>query len=107
MPTSIAAVAKDSTALNLALTGIKVEEIQETKALEDRFDDLVSNGLDVLIIDERYRDEFSIRMQDKLARHKGAPLIVFCPTFDEEDTDVDSYLSSIIKPAVGFEIRLT
>ena len=61
----------------------------------------------MLILDERYRSQFSQRMQDKLSRHNGEPLIVFCPPFDEEGVDVDSYLSSIIKPAVGFEIRLT
>lgn len=103
---SIAVLAKDSTALNLSLTGINVEEYDDAKDVERRFDELLDDSLDVLIIDERYRDDFSQRMQDKLARHKGSPLIVFCPAFEEEDTDVDNYLSSIIKPAVGFEIRL-
>ena len=104
---SITAVAKDSTALTLALTGIKVEEISSASDVESRFDELLQDGLDVLILDERYREEFSKRMTERLASHRGSPLIVFCPAFDEEDTDVDTYLSSIIKPAVGFEIRLS
>lgn len=103
---SIAALAKDSTAMNLALTGIRVEEIADAKEAEIRLDELMQDGLDVLILDERYRDEFSVRTNERLADHKGAPLIVFCPAFEEEDSDVDAYLSSIIKPAVGFEIRL-
>ena len=45
-------------------------------------------------------------MQDSLKQHTGEPLIVFLPAFDEEDSDVYAYLSSVIKPAVGFEIRL-
>jgi len=104
---SIAAIAKDSTALNLALTGIRVEEVSSASDVESHFEALIAEDLDVLILDERYREEFSPRMNDRLASHKGAPLIVFCPAFDEEDTDVDTYLSSIIKPAVGFEIRIS
>ena len=57
-------------------------------------------------IEESFRAHFSERMQDRLRRQKGAPLLVNCPSFDDEDTDVDAYLSSVIKPAVGFEIRL-
>ena len=103
---SIAALAKDSTAMNLALTGIRVEEVADAKDAESRLEELMQDGLDVLILDERYRDEFSARTNERLAAHKDAPLVVFCPPFDEEDSDVDAYLSSVITPAVGFEIRL-
>jgi vacuolar-type H+-ATPase subunit F/Vma7 len=106
MSKRIVAVAKSATALNLALTGIPVEEISDAHDAEKRLEQLMQDGLDVLILDERYRDDFSNRMNDRLAKHKGEPLLVFCPPFDEEDSDVDAYLSSIIKPAVGFEIRL-
>ncbi|PCJ51336.1 MAG: hypothetical protein COA73_17715 [Candidatus Hydrogenedentota bacterium] len=102
----IVALANDTTALNLSLTGVKVEEPLDIKEAEARCDALMQDGLDLLIVEERLRDAFSERMRERLARHIGEPLIVFCPAFDEEDTDVDSYLSSIIKPAVGFEIRL-
>ncbi|MDP7639396.1 MAG: V-type ATP synthase subunit F [Candidatus Hydrogenedentes bacterium] len=102
----IAAIAKDSTALNLALTGVRVEEITDIHEVESRFEALMQDELDVLIVDDRYREDFSERFQERLRRHSGEPLIVFCPHFDEEDSDVDAYLSSVIKPAVGFEIRL-
>ena len=71
-----------------------------------RCDALLQDELDVLIIEEGLRDSFSARMQDRLSSHEGDPLLVFCPAFDEESSDVDAYLSSVIKPAVGFEIRL-
>ena len=103
---NIIALANDTTALNLRLTGISVEEPLDVKEAETRCDSLMQDELDVLIVEERLRDAFSERMRERLAGHTGAPLIVYCPAFDEEDTDVDSYLSSIIKPAVGFEIRL-
>ncbi len=103
----IAALASGATALNLALTGIRVEEIREPKDVEKRLEELLPGGLDVIILDERFRDGFSDRMKDRLHRHKGAPLIVYCPPFEDEDSDVDAYLNSIIKPAVGFEIRLS
>lgn len=103
---SIVALANDVTALNLGLAGIRVEEISDLKEAEQRCAEVLDEAPDVLILEENLRDRFSARMQDRLARHSGAPLIVYCPAFDEEDSDVDAYLSSIIKPAVGFEIRL-
>jgi len=103
---SVVALAQDSTALNLSLTGISVEEPADTKEAEARCDELLQDSIEVLILDEKMTGEFTERMKEKLARHKGDPLIVYCPPFDDEDTDVDAYLSSIIKPAVGFEIRL-
>lgn len=104
---SIVALASGATALNLALTGIAVEEISDPKDVETRCDELMQKGPSVLILEEGLRETFSERMRDKMARHKGDPLIVYCPAFEEEDADVDGYLSSVIKPAVGFEIRLT
>ena len=107
MSTKVVAIASDTTGLNLALTGIRVEEIADPKEAEKRCDDLIEDGLDVLIVDERLREQFSDRMREKLFRHKGLPLLVNCPVFDKEDSEVDAYLSSVIRPAVGFEIRLT
>ncbi|MDK1021613.1 MAG: V-type ATP synthase subunit F [Candidatus Hydrogenedentes bacterium] len=102
----ITALAADAMALNLSLTGIKVEEVSEGSEAESRCEALLQDRLDVLIIDEQLRDGFSDRMKDRLKRHSGEPLIVYCPAFDEEDSNVDAYLSAVIKPAVGFEIRL-
>ena len=102
----IRAIAQDAMALNLALTGIRVEDVSDAKDAEARCDELLQDDVDVLIIEERLRDAFSERMQERLKQHTGQPLIVFLPAFDEEDSDVDAYLSAVIKPAVGFEIRL-
>jgi vacuolar-type H+-ATPase subunit F/Vma7 len=102
----ISAIAHGATAMNLALAGIRVTEVADAKDGEAVLDNLLQDRQDVIIIEESLRDHFSERMQDRLRRHKGAPLLVNCPSFDEEETDVDAYLSSVIKPAVGFEIRL-
>ena len=102
----IYALAGDAVALTLSLTGITVEEVTDPVVAEKRCDELLQDGLDVLIIEEKLRDAFSPRMQDRLSQHTGEPLIVYCPAFDEEESDVDAYLSAVIKPAVGFEIRL-
>ena len=102
----VTAIARGATALNLALTGITVEEVSSAADGEARVDAFLQNGSDVLIIEEALRDEFSDRMRDRLKKHSGQPLLVYCPGFEEEDTDVDAYLSAVIKPAVGFEIRL-
>ena len=67
----IAALARSATALNLSLTGIRVEEIDDTKEAEKRIETLLQDDLDVLVLDERYRAEFSERLADRLRRHKG------------------------------------
>ncbi len=102
----ISAIAHGATSINLALAGIRVTEVADAKDAESALDTLLQEKLDVIIIEESLRVHFSERMQDRLKRHKGAPLLVNCPSFDDEETDVDAYLSSVIKPAVGFEIRL-
>ena len=102
----IRAIATEGTALNLALAGITIDEVSDAADAESRCDALLQDELDVLIVEERLRDSFSERMRDRLSHHKGDPLLVFCPAFDEESSDVDAYLSAVIKPAVGFEIRL-
>jgi vacuolar-type H+-ATPase subunit F/Vma7 len=102
----ISALARGTTAMNLALTGVKVEEVADAKDAESVLDSLLQDSIDVLIIEEALREAFSERTQERLNEHSGKPLLVNCPSFDEEDSDVDAYLSSVIKPAVGFEIRL-
>lgn len=103
---SITALASGTSAMNLALTGINVREVSDPKEAEKLLDELLQDKLDVLIIEEKIRDGLSDRVRDRLNRHSGTPLLVYCPSFEEEETDVDAYLSSVIKPAVGFEIRL-
>ena len=102
----IVALASDAVALNIALTGVLVEEFSSATEAEKRCEELLEDNLDVLILEECYREDFSDRMKDRLKNHMGAPLVVNCPAFDDEDSDVDAYLSSVIKPAIGFEIRL-
>lgn len=102
----IVALAQGATALNLALTGLHVEEFQDTKDAESRCTELLQDDLDVFILEERLSESFSERGRDRLVRHRGTPLVVYCPSFEDEESDVDAYLSSVIKPAVGFEIRL-
>lgn len=102
----ITALASGNAAMKLALTGLRVREVADAKDAEDALETMMQEKLDVIIIEEKLRHGFSERTQEKLKRHKGAPLLVNCPSFDEEETDVDAYLSSVIKPAVGFEIRL-
>jgi len=60
----------------------------------------------LVIVDEAYRSEFSEWFSAKLAKHNRLPLVIFCPAFADEDPGTDAYINPIVKPAVGFEIRL-
>lgn len=103
----VVALARGDLALNLDLTGVTVEKFTEQRALEARMRELMESGsTQVLIVEETFRDDFSEIFREQLKKHGGEPLIVYCPSFEEAESNVDAYLSSIIRPAVGFEIRL-
>lgn len=92
--------------LSLGLTGLYVEECSSVNEVEDRLSELMQSDAQAVIVDEYYRDRFSEFFENRLARHAGLPLIIFCPSFEEEDPGTEAYINSIVKPAVGFEIRL-
>lgn len=102
----IAALVKDNTALKLMLAGIRVETTKDARSAEARLDELLESDTSVVIVQESFRTAFSEFFTERLRRHKGLPLIVYCPAFEEEDSNVDAYLSAVLKPAVGYEIRL-
>lgn len=106
MAQKIVALAQGNNVLSLGLTGVDVEECISVDAVEDRLNALMQSNAQVVIVDEVYRDKFSEFFANRLARHSGLPLIIFCPAFEEEDAGTAAYINSIVKPAVGFEIRL-
>ena len=100
------AIAHGQLALELGLAGIPVQEIREVSEVESAVDELLGSETKVVILDEAFRGKFSDWFSARLARHAGLPLIIFCPSFQEEDAGTDAYINRIVKPAVGFEIRL-
>jgi vacuolar-type H+-ATPase subunit F/Vma7 len=103
---NVIAVAHGHQAITLRLTGVQVQEAATAKEAEEICEGHRRGEAKVLIIEERLRNDFSEYFRERLRKHKGLPLVVFCPGFEKEDSDVDAYLSSILRPAVGFEIRL-
>lgn len=102
----IVAIAEDHVGLQLSLTGMPVNIVSGPEEAEPILVEALDSDADMVLLQEELRDGLSEIAANRLARHKGRPLVVFCPSFSEEDSDVDAYLSSIIKPAVGYEIRL-
>jgi len=102
----IAALVKDQTALKLMLAGIRVERTRDARSAEGRLDELLESDAGVVIVQEEFRDQFSEFFTERLRRHKGLPLVVYCPAFEDDDSNVDAYLSAVLKPAIGYEIRL-
>jgi vacuolar-type H+-ATPase subunit F/Vma7 len=106
MASKVVAIAQGQPALQLGLTGLRVVEAQSVEEVEKQLAELMESDAQVVIVDERYRDQFSEWFSLRLARHSGLPLIIFVPSFEEEDAGTDAYINAILKPAVGFEIRL-
>ena len=102
----VVALAHGNSALALSLTGVSAEQVASQNVLEDRLNEVLETDLDIVIVDEHWREGFSEWMQLRLERHSGRPLVMFCPSFDEEDPNTTAYINAIVKPAVGFEIRL-
>lgn len=104
--TNVIAIAKGQSALELALTGITVEEINDTQDVEARLVELIEGDAHLVIVEQSHRDHFSEWFTLRLARHNKLPLVIFCPSFTDEETDSAAYIGRIVKSAVGFEIRL-
>ena len=106
MASKVIALANGQAALQIGLTGVPVEEVYDVEAVEIRLSDLMDSDAEVVIVNEEFRSQFSEWFQGRLARHNRLPLIIFCPSFEEEDAGTLAYINAIVKPAVGFEIRL-
>lgn len=104
---NVIALTRGQTSLQLSLAGVHVEETTNVQDAEKRLGELLeSREARVVIVQEEYRMLFGDWFTERLRRHKGLPLIVYCPAFDEEDSNVDAYLTAVLKPAIGYEIRL-
>lgn len=104
---NVIALTKGQTSLQLSLSGVHYEETTSAADAEKRLGELLeTRGARVVIVQEEYRSQFSEWFAERLRRHKGLPLIVYCPAFEEEDSNVDAYLTAVLKPAIGYEIRL-
>lgn len=106
MAAKVMAIAREEMALGLGLTGVPVQVTGELKEVERIVEELIEAKTQMVILDEYYRDKFSETFSIKLQRHSGLPLVIFCPAFAEEKAGTDAYINAILRPAVGFEIRL-
>jgi vacuolar-type H+-ATPase subunit F/Vma7 len=104
---NVIALTKGLTSLQLTLAGMRVEKIEDPRAVEERLAAAIeSQEARVVIVQEEFRTQFSEWFTERMRRHKGLPLVVYCPAFEEEESDVDAYLTAVLKPAIGYEIRL-
>lgn len=106
MASKVVALANGQAALQVGLTGVPVEEVFSVDAVETRLAELMDSDTDLVIVNEEFRDQFSEWFQMRLAKHNKLPLIIFCPSFENEEAGTLEYINSIVRPAVGFEIRL-
>jgi len=103
---NVVAIAQGNTALQLALTGVHVENVADADEAQELLEPTLNGDTKVLILQEDLRSEFTEWYQEILNRHKGMPLVVNCPAFDDEESNADAYISAVLKPAIGYEIRL-
>lgn len=104
---NVIALTKGLTSLQLTLAGMQVEKLEDPRTVEERLAAAIeSQEARVIIVQEEFRSQFSEWFTERMRRHKGLPLVVYCPAFEEEESDVDAYLTAVLKPAIGYEIRL-
>lgn len=102
----IVAIASRHLALQLALTGIPVREAATPRDAEKAVEHALESDAEVIIIQDTLRSGFSEWFNARLSKQRGKPLLVSCPIFEDENSNVDAYLSAVLKPAIGYEIRL-
>jgi len=103
----VMAITDTQIGLHLSLAGVPVENASSSEEAEEILNGCLQGGKGalVVIVEERFRNRFSEGFQERLRRHKGRPLIVYCPSFGVEERDADRYVSSLVKSALGYEIR--
>lgn len=106
MASKVVAIAQGQAALQVGLTGVPVEEILDAREAEKRIAELLDSDCQVVIVEDGLREKFSEWFHARLARHSKLPLVIFCPTFSGAEADTSAYINNIVRPAVGFEIRL-
>ncbi len=102
----VTAVADEPLALLLGQTGIHVDQPKDMRDAEACIEALCERKVGIIIVQEDYQERFSERFKERLARRKGLPILLYCPSFDSETQDMDSYIAEVIRPAIGYEIRL-
>ncbi|MBN2309805.1 MAG: hypothetical protein JXR94_12585 [Candidatus Hydrogenedentes bacterium] len=105
MPDLIA-IAEGHLAIQFELAGIAVDEAADAQEAEETLARHLESEAGVVIVQETFAEGFSEAMRDRLARRRDLPLVVYCPLFDKEDSAVDAYVAEVVRPAVGYEIRL-
>ncbi len=102
----VVGIANGPVALQLKLAGVAVEEAADPQEAEAILDGLLEGKAQIVVLQEDLGKGFSAWFEDRLARHHSLPLVVNCPLFDKEESEVDDYLAAVLKPAIGYEIRL-
>jgi hypothetical protein len=105
---NVVALARGALAMQMALAGLRVEQPEPGDPAETVLDEILREPgqVTLVIVQDDYRRKFSEWFRDRLSRHKTRPLVVYCPESPGGDGDVDAYITSVLKPALGFEIRL-
>ena len=102
----VTVIAHGHLALQMRLAGFTVEEVLDAAGAEDALARHLEAEEGFVIVEEALTEGFSEAFEDRLAAHRGLPLVVTCPPFDSEESHVDEYLTEVLRPAVGYEIRL-
>lgn len=105
---NVCAIAQGSLAIHLGLAGLHVEQPESGETVESILDAMLNDPENyvLIIVQEVYRRDFSEWFLERLKRHKGRPLVVFCPDYSDDTIDPHSYVTTILKPVLGFELRL-
>ena len=102
----ITVIAHGHLALQMRLAGLTVDEVADAAEAQEALERRIGAVEGLVIVEGALMDGFTESLRDRLAAHRGRPLIVSCPAFDSEESRVDSYLAEVLRPAVGYEIRL-
>ena len=102
---AVVALAQGRLALQLRLTGMRVEEPANQEEAVQMLESLLEESLGILVVAQDLLDQIDPGFLEQSRREDGLPIIVSGPTFDER-TDLTSYISEVLLPAVGYEIRI-
>jgi len=103
--TPIVVVAKGHVALQFGFTGIRVEEIDDAADAEPIVSALLEGGSLLIIIDDRFRADFSPGLLETIDEHRGLPLVVYCPSFEHDVPGAEAAMAAELRRLIGYEIK--
>ncbi|MCP4639812.1 MAG: hypothetical protein GY851_05240 [bacterium] len=103
---AVVGIANGHLAVQFNLAGIAVSEASTPDETREAINAALSSAARVVMVQEDLDAALPELFRAALRQRQALPLVVVCPAFETEASGVLDYVSRVVRPAVGYEIRV-